>query len=473
MTGTPLFFQNISDLAKGIRKKDFSPVEIAETYLSRIDAMDEKLGAFRTICREKALGAAKAAEIALQAGQDLGPLHGIPYAVKDLFDVSGLPTTAGSRLLEKNIAAEDATVIEKLTRAGMVLLGKTNTVQMAYSGIGINHDHGTPKNPWHQTHHVPGGSSSGSGVAVAAGMAPVALGSDTGGSVRIPSALCGVTGLKTTVGRVSRAGVYPLSWSMDSIGPLTRSVEDAALIYQAIQGEDIKDDTTRNQSPHNVLNGLTDGVSRLRLAFVETVFWEDVDSEIETAVRACGQVFMDQGAYIDSMELPEAADAWELNREGLIIAAEAYTNNQNLLDNQYDQLDPIVARRIINGKDVRAVDYLRNMKEWRRLRASVVDTLKDVDALLVPTTRIPALPVDEIDTDVDTYTACNMGYLRNTSIGNILNLCGLSVPCGFTKNGLPIGLMIYAKPFQEEMALRVGHAFQQATGWHLQTPNLA
>jgi aspartyl-tRNA(Asn)/glutamyl-tRNA(Gln) amidotransferase subunit A len=473
MTGTPLYFQSISDLAKGIRKKDFSPVEIAEAYLSRIDAVDEKSGAFRLICREKALGAAKAAEIALAAGQDLGPLHGIPYAAKDLFDVTGLPTTAGSRLLEGNIASKDAGVIKKLTRAGMVLLGKTNTVQMAYSGIGINHDHGTPKNPWHKTHHVPGGSSSGSGVAVAAGMVPMALGSDTGGSVRIPAALCGVTGLKTTVGRVSRAGVYPLSWSMDSIGPLSRSVADAALIYQAIQGEDINDPTTRSQSPHDVLNGLAAGVSGLRLKFAETVFFEDVDPEIEAAVRACGQVFMDQGAHLESMELSEAADAWTLNGEGMIISAEAYANNQNLLDNQYDQLDPVVARRMINGKDVLAVDYFKNMKEWKRLGASVADTLKDVDALLVPTTRIPALTVGEIDTDVDTYTDCNMGYLRNTSIGNILNLCGLSVPCGFTKKGLPIGLMIYAKPFQEEMVLRVGHAFQQATEYHLRTPNPA
>jgi aspartyl-tRNA(Asn)/glutamyl-tRNA(Gln) amidotransferase subunit A len=326
------------------------------------------------------------------------------------------------------------------------------------------------KNPWHETDHVPGGSSSGSAVAVAAGLAPMALGSDTGGSVRIPSALCGTTGLKTTVGRVSRAGVYPLSWSMDSVGPLTRSAADAALIYQAIQGQDSRDDTTGEQSPHDVLGGLTDGVRGLRLAFAETVFWEEVDPEIETAVRDCGRVFKDLGAHVDNMALPEAEAAWRLNSRGMIVVAEAYTNNRKLLEDHFDRLDPVVARRMINGRDVRAADYLENMMEWKRLRGSVLRTLRDVDGLLVPTTRIPARPVAELDADMDAYTAGNLGYLRNTSIGNILNLCALSVPCGFTRKGLPIGLMIYAKPFQEEMVLRIGYAFQQATDWHRRLP---
>lgn len=470
MQTPPIHFQTISELARGIRKGDFSPVELTEHLLSRIDRLDGSLNAYRLICREKALGEAKASESALKAGRDFGPLHGIPYSAKDLFDVRGLPTTAGSSLLQKNTAAEDAAVIEKLARSGMVLLGKTNTVQLAYSGIGINHDHGTPKNPWNKVHHAPGGSSSGSGVAVAAGLAPMALGSDTGGSIRIPAALCGVTGFKTTVGRISRAGVYPLSWSMDSVGPLARTVEDAAIIYQAMQGEDLKDPTTRGRSPHDVLSELKDGVRGMRLAFPETAFWEEVDPEIERAVRSCGDAFKDLGAHVDRMELPEASAAWRLNSQGMIIVAEAFTNNRTLLENHYDQLDIVVARRMINGKNVLAADYLQNMKEWEMLRSSVLRSLRHVDALLVPTTRIPALPIDQIDTDIETYTAANVGYLRNTSIGNILNFCGISVPCGFTSKGLPIGLMIYGKPFEEEMVLRAGYAFQQATDWHRRTP---
>jgi aspartyl-tRNA(Asn)/glutamyl-tRNA(Gln) amidotransferase subunit A len=473
MASLSLHYQTIASLSKSIRNGELSPVTLAEHYLDRIANLDNTLNAYRLICPERALGEANAAEAALKAGQDLGPLHGIPYAAKDLFDVKGLPTSAGSVLLEDNIVSKNAAVIEKLAQAGMVFLGKTNTVQFAYSGIGINHDHGTPHNPWHETHHVPGGSSSGSGVAVGAGMAPMALGSDTGGSVRIPAALCGTTGLKTTVGRIGRSGVYPLSWSMDSVGPLTRSVEDAALVYQALHGIDFNDDSTHHVPSHSVLEGLKDGVKGLRLAFAETVFWENVDPEIESAVRGCESVFKDLGAFVSSMDIPEAEAAWQLNRQGMIVVAEAYTNNKKLLDEHYNQLDPIIAFRMIKGKDVPAAEYLKNTLEWKHLRTKINRTLQDVDALLVPSTRIPSFPLEEIDTDMETYTAFNVDYLRNTSVGNILNLCGLSVPCGYTKKGLPIGLMIYAKPFQEQTALRIGYAFQQATDWHLQTPDLS
>ncbi|MBW1698842.1 MAG: amidase [Deltaproteobacteria bacterium] len=473
MNHSPFHYMTISELSQNIRDGKLSPVELTAHCLERIESLDESLNAFRMVCRERAMGEARAMEAALRAGQDLGPLQGIPYAAKDLFDVRGIPTSAGTRLLENNIATEDAVAIRKLAQTGMIFLGKTNTVQLAYSGIGINHDHGTPKNPWHNTPHVPGGSSSGSAVAVAAGMVPMALGSDTGGSVRIPAALCGITGLKTTVGRIGRTGVYPLSGSMDSVGPMTRSVEDAALVYNVLQGIDFKDDSTWNVSVHDVLNGLNRGVRGLRLAFAERVFWDDVDSEIEKAVRECGNVFQNLGAYVDSIDLPEAEAAWQLNRRGMIIVAEAYTNNQQLLDEHYEKLDPIVAARMIKGKDALASDYLLNRMEWKRLRAEALETLKDIDALLVPTTRIPALQVDEIDADMDTYTARNLDYLRNTSIGNILNLCGLSIPCGFTNKGSPVGLMIYGKPFQEETVLRVGHAFQQVTQWHRSTPDLS
>jgi aspartyl-tRNA(Asn)/glutamyl-tRNA(Gln) amidotransferase subunit A len=436
MENTPLHYQTIAELSQSIRNGDVSIVELTEHVLERIDQLAPALNAYRLVCRERALEEAKAMDGLLRAGNDLGPLHGIPYGAKDLFDVMGIPTTAGSKLLEKNIASADAPVIRKLSQAGMVFTGKTNTVQLAYSGVGINHDHGTPHNPWHRTPHAPGGSSSGSGVAVASGMVPMALGSDTGGSVRIPAALCGITGLKTTVGRVSRAGVYPLSWSMDSIGPLTRSAEDAALAYQAMQGFEAQDDTTHQVPPHDVLKNLKAGIQGVRLAFAETVFFDDADPEIEKAVRECKEVFQNQGSQVDRMDVPEVEAAWQLNRKGMIIVSEAYTNNRTLLD-------------------------------------EIIDTLKDVDALLVPTTCIPARPVETIDTDFEHYMEHNVAYLRNTSIGNILNLCGLTVPCGSTNQGLPIGLMIYGKPFQEDLVLRIGYAFQQITDWHKRTPDLS
>ncbi|HEY7494643.1 MAG TPA: amidase [Candidatus Tectomicrobia bacterium] len=473
MSDTPLHWQTISALSQSMRSGTLSPVELTEHFLQRLEALDGTLHAFRLVTRERALAMARAAELALQAGQDVGPLHGMPYAVKDLFDVKGLPTTAGSNLLQDNIATADASVVRRLEQAGMILLGKTNTVQFAYGGVGINHHHGTPHNHWHRTHHVPGGSSSGSGVAVAAGMVPMALGSDTGGSVRIPAALCGTVGLKTTVGQVSRAGVFPLSWSLDSIGPLTRSVEDAALVYQCLQGIDPHDASTAGTRPQDVLTGLQDGVRGLRLVFAETVFWEQTDVEIVQAVRACGKVFANLGAHIDTLAFPEAAEAQALNPRGLVVAAEVYTLHQARIEQYLDQYDPIIVPRIMSGKQISATEYLNTTRAWTALRAKMQRALSNVDALLVPTTMLPALPVATVDASLEAYTKHNLQYLRNTAIGNLLNLCGLSVPCGFTRQGLPIGLTIYGKPFQEDLILRIGYAFEQATDWHCHTPDLS
>ena len=473
MDKPPLHYQTITDLADGIRKGDMTSTQLVQNYLDRIKSLDGQLNAFRLTCPERALEQAAAADRQIRDGKDSGILHGIPYAVKDLFDVKGLPTTAGASLLGENIAAADAHAVQQLQRAGMILLGKTNTVQFAYGGVGINHDHGTPHNPWNRIHHVPGGSSSGSGVAVSAAMVPMALGSDTGGSVRIPASLCGTVGLKSTVGRVSRAGVYPLSWSLDSVGALTRSVEDAALVYQCLQGVDARDETTWGLAAQDVLNDLKDGVRGMRLAFAETVFWEDVHPEVEKAVRECGRVFEELGAKVSSIEFSEAQQARQLNSKGLIIAAEAYTLNKKWLEEHFDRLDPIVAHRMIKGKDVAASEYLQNNLAWRNLRTKALDSLMDVDALLVPTTAIPALPTAEVDADMELYSERNLSYLRNTAIGNVLNMCGLSLPCGFTKQGLPIGLMIYAKPFQENIVLRAGYAFQEVTDWHRRRPDLS
>ena len=473
MTTTPLHYQTITELAALIRKGEITCVELARHFISRINRFEDTLNAYRLLCMESALDRAEAADRAFKKGRDRGLLQGIPYAVKDLFDVKGLTTTAGAKIFEQHLAAEDAAVIRRLEQAGMILLGKTNTVQFAFSGVGINHDHGTPHNPWSETHCLPGGSSSGSAVAVAAGLVPMALGTDTGGSVRVPAALCGTAGLKTTVGRVSRAGVYPLSWSLDSVGVLARSVEDAALVYQRMQGSDINDDSTLGLGPQDVLKNLKSGVKGMRLAFAETVFFDDIHPEVDTAVRACGSVFKELGAKVSSIEFPEAAEAIQLNPGGVFIASEGYTLNKRWLEENFDQLDPVVAQRMIKGKDITAANYLGNMLASKRLRAIAYNVLKDIDALLVPTTCVPAKPVAEVDADLNTYLNYNALYLRNTNIGNTLNLCGLNVPCGFTREGLPIGLLIYGKPFQEEVILKIGYAFQQGTDWHCNTPDLS
>ena len=466
-------FQTITGLAARLRARELTAVALTEHTLERIRALDGRLHAFIALTAERALAQARAADLALQAGVDLGPLHGIPFAVKDLYDVAGVATTAGTHLLADNIARADATPVRRLTSAGMVLAGKTHTVQFAFSGIGINHDHGTPHNPWHAIeHYAPGGSSSGSGVAVGAGLVPMALGTDTGGSIRIPAALCGTVGLKTTVGRISRAGVYPLSWTLDSVGPLTRSVEDAALVYQALQGVDTDDETTAGVETHDVLGGLRGGVKGLRVAFAESVFFDGVAPEVDKAVRATGEVFRSLGAHVDRMEVPEVAEAFGEQRRVLFIAAEGCAVNKRLLDERFEELDPVVANRMVAGRTLSAPDYFAVSRQWAALRRRLRHTLADVDALLVPTTMVPARPVAAIDATADSYAEHNLKYLRNTALGNILNLCAVSLPCGFSDGGLPIGLMVYAKPFDEATALRVAHAYEQATPWHRHHPDL-
>jgi aspartyl-tRNA(Asn)/glutamyl-tRNA(Gln) amidotransferase subunit A len=463
----------IADLAAALRTGELTPVRLAELFLARMEALDRRVHAFIAVTADRALAEAHVAEAQLGAGLDLGPLHGIPYAVKDLFDVKGLATTAGTRLLADNVAKRDSTTVRKLATAGMTLLGKTHSVQFAFGGLGINHDQGTPHNPWSSTPMAPGGSSSGSAVAVGAGLTPVALGSDTGGSVRVPAALCGTVGLKTTVGRISRAGVYPLSWTFDSVGPLTRYVEDAAMVYQALRGMDPCDDTTvAAPDDDDVLVTLKSGVKGLRIAFCETVFFDDVDAEIERAVREAGAVLRGLGAQVDSTALPEVTEIMSEKRRSQMIAAEALATNGRLIDEHFDSLDPVVAHRMRTGRDLSATDYFVALRQCRALQERVKRTLADVDALLVPATLIPARPIEEIDASPQTYSDTGFRYSRNTSIGNVLGLCAVVLPCGFTRSGLPIGLMIYAKPFAEAMALRVAWAYEQATPWQHRRPDL-
>ncbi len=466
-------YLNMVELGRAYRDGSLSPVEVTAHLLERIESYDGRLHAFIELTRERALAEAGAAEAAFKAGLERGPLHGIPYAVKDLYNVKGLATTAGTHLLADNIAEADCAAVERLAAAGMVLLGKTHTVQFALGIIGVNHDHGTPHNPWKETPHIPGGSSSGSAVAVASGLTPIALGSDTGGSVRAPAALCGTVGLKTTVGRIGRHGVFPLCWTLDSVGPLTRSVEDAALVYQALQGEDVRDDSTRGVAPHDTLLTLRRGVKGLRIAIGETSFFDDADPEVEAAVREAGKVFGSLGAQVESIEIPEVERANNTPELRAIILAEAVTLNRRLVEDHADELDPVVLEPLKTGQGMTAVQYAGGLRAARQLQADVLETLRDVDAVLVPTTRLPARPLEQVDASIESYFQHYPGYLGNTLVGNYLNLCGVALPCGFTRGGLPIGLLIYAKPFQEDMALRVARAYEQATDWLARRPDLS
>ena len=457
-----LAFAPITELANLIRRGELSPLELTELYLERIERYDPALNAYLAVTAERACAQARAAEAQIAAGTYLGPLHGIPLAFKDLVDVAGLPTTGGSTLLRDNIAAADATIARRLFTAGVVLLGKTHLVEFAFGGTGVNHHYGTPVNPWDsEIHRLPGGSSSGSGVAVAAGLAPAALGSDTGGSVRIPASFCGLTGLKPTFGLLPNTGVLPLDPTLDSIGPLCRTAQDCALLLQAMA----------DPALCSIVDHLEGEVAGLRLCFPREFFWDDVDAEVEAAVRASASVFADLGVYVDEISLEVLDELAEWRSGPSTTAVEAYLYHRRNLEAHLDQFDPIVSARILDGRDILAADFLGQLRVRDELRYKARMALENVDFLITPTTPFAAPILDEIDRD-DVYFPINGLCLRNTIAVNILDLCAVSLPCGFTRDGLPIGLQLIGHPRDEARLLRLARAFEQATDYNLLTPAL-
>ena len=463
-----LDFRSAASLAAAMRRRELSPIELCEYALDRIDRLDPGLHAFRLMDADGARRSAYAADQALRRGEDVGPLHGVPYATKDLLDVAGLPTSAGSNALGAMPAPANAEVTHRLARAGLVLVGKTHTVEFAFGSVGINHSQGTPRNPWQREPHVPGGSSSGSAVAVAAGLVPLATGTDTACSVRTPAALCGVVGLKTTVGRVSRAGIHPLSTTLDSVGSIARSVRDAALLFDLMQGSDPHDASTRGITPIDVLTTLDTGVAGLRIGIAEGVLFDAIDAEVEHAVREAAAVFQGLGARVESTEFEPAAAA--VARPNVISLVEGYAANRTLLETVPEQLDPFILERLRPAIDVRAVDYRAALAALPALRAAAAAWFERHDVLIAPTCALPALPVATVDADFASHMAYADRYRRNCLVGNLLDLCGVSIPCGFTRGGLPIGLMIYGASFREDLVLRVAQAYEAATRWHAQRP---
>ena len=471
MDDRPLHYQSITQLASMLRSGETTPTALTEHFLARIENLNGPLNAFNLVTAERAMAEAKSAEVLLAAGRDLGPLHGVPYGVKDIYDVAGLPTTAGSQTLNSAPKKEESEVTRRLAAAGMIVLGKTITVEFAKGIVGINHIQGTPHNPWCEEHCVPGGSSAGTAVAVASGMAPMGLGSDTGGSVRVPAGLSGTVGLKSTVGRISRFGVFPLSWTLDSIGPLTRSVEDAALIYQILQGEDARDESTLGIRPNDALVSIKAGVKGIRIGIPQHTFFDNVDTEVEQAVMGAAQVFRNLGATVENIPYPEAEAVTKMS--SVINGVEAAVIHEERLKTKADLMDPVVGPRMLSEREYLATDYVKMLKELKELQVSQMETLSEVDVVLSPSARIPAMPVTTVDESLTVYLNYAEQYIANSNVGNRLGLCGLSLPCGFTSKGLPIGLLLNGKPFQEAMVLRVGYAYEQATNWKEVYPDLS
>jgi len=392
----------------------------------------------------------------------VGPLHGVPIALKDLVDLQGRVTTGGSKVWQNRVSTVTATLAERLIGAGMVVLGKTHTVEFAMGSFGTNTHLGTPRNPWDAAvHRTPGGSSSGSAVAVAAGLAPVAIGTDTGGSVRLPAGWCGVVGLKVTAGRISTHGVLPLSSTLDTPGPLARSVEDAALIFRLLNGPDPLDPQTLAWTPADPLPELQRGVAGLRLAVMPEAERAGVAADVLAAYDASVDAFARLGARIVRPALPRRFGDYAA-ATGRIIGAEGYRFVGHLVDDMSLPVDPHIRPRIQLGRNVSARDYLLALAERQEHCREFAAALADVDALLTPTAQTAALPLDQVD---QSTTAAHF-----TRPGNYLGLCGLALPNGFTPGGLPTSLQILGHSGQEATVLRIGWAYEQSTDWKTRRP---
>jgi aspartyl-tRNA(Asn)/glutamyl-tRNA(Gln) amidotransferase subunit A len=449
-------------LSAAIRRGALSPVELTDALLARIERLDGKLHAFIALYAEEARLAAEAADKAIRSGHSVGPLHGIPIAIKDLVDIEGRVTTGGSKVWKDRVSLTTATVARKLISAGMIVLGKTHTVEFATGGWGTNQHMGTPWNPWDpDVARTPGGSSSGSGVAVAARLVPCAIGTDTGGSVRLPAAWCGITGLKTTIGRISVHGVLPLAATLDTPGPMTRSVEDAAILFNILQGPDALDPLTLRHAPDDPLPSLKRGIAGLRLGILAQAERVGIDAEMLAAYDESVAALERLGARIVTPALPRRfGDFAELT--GRIIGAEGYSYVGHIVDDRDLPVDEAVRPRMWVGKTISSRDYLHALAEREAIKREFAAPLSEVDALLTPTTATPAVPVAEVD---QTTTPAVF-----TRMVNFLDLCALSLPNGFTRSGLPTSLHIVCKSHDEATALRIGWAYEQATEWHRRRP---
>jgi aspartyl-tRNA(Asn)/glutamyl-tRNA(Gln) amidotransferase subunit A len=464
MNHDELAFEPIHALAQRVRERTVTASGLLDLYLDRIRRFDPQLHAFVEVHETDARAAAERADRAIEQGSPLGPLHGIPIAYKDLLHIANRVTRGGSVGADEH-PRTTATVIHRLSAAGMVGIGKTHMVEAAFGSWGTNTKAGAPWNPWdRQTHRVPGGSSSGSGVAVAAGLAPAALGSDTGGSVRIPASLCGIVGLKTTVGRVSNHGVLMLSDTLDTLGPMTRDVEDAALLFDAMHGPDPLDARTQAHARVDVLTGLNAGVKGMRLATLPAEALGDVDADVMHAFESALDVLRTLDASIKPVS-PPANYAELAQATGKIIAAEGYEKLQKRIDSNEPAMDEDVRTRLASGKTVSAVEYIRILAERRRLMDALDAALSGFDALLTPTTPSAAIPVRDCDQQVAPMS-------RLTRAVNLLDLCAVALPCGFNDAGLPLSLQVIGRGYDEARVLQIAWAYENATEWHKQHPRL-
>jgi aspartyl-tRNA(Asn)/glutamyl-tRNA(Gln) amidotransferase subunit A len=465
MAATDLLQLGISDALTRIRTRALSPVELVRAYLARIEQCNPALNAYLTVLSESALAAATAAEQAVMNGAPLGPLHGIPIALKDNCDVAGVRLTAGTKFLREHVATTDSEVAACLQQAGAILLGKLHMHEWAIGATTRNPHFGPCRNPW-DPQRIPGGSSGGSGAAVAADMTLAAIGTDTGGSVRIPAALNGVSGIRPTVGRVSIRGVVPVSWTFDTIGPMARRAEDVAHLLQVVAGYDPEEPTSVAVPVPDYLAGLRTGVKDLRIGLLGGHFLREPEPAVIAAVKKAAQVFVELGAQVEEIELMGAEDV--IDRMSELILADAAAFHQSRMAERPQDFGQDVMTRLRRGASMTGVQYALARQEQRRWQRSIEQVLTRHDLLLAPTCGLGAPLIEESDGVETTRLLTRFTYPLNFAAVPVL-----SIPCGFTAEGLPVSMQIAARHWQEALVLRTAWAYQQATDWHLRRPKLA
>jgi aspartyl-tRNA(Asn)/glutamyl-tRNA(Gln) amidotransferase subunit A len=456
---------SIIEAAELIQRRELSVVDLTNAHLERINKIDPLINSFIHIMADQALASARQAEIEISREGPRSLLHGIPLGLKDLYDMRGAPTTAGSKFFVENHSAQDAFVVHRLQEAGAVILGKLNMHEIALGVTNVNPHFGVCRNPWDRV-RVTGGSSGGSAAALVAGLCMGSLGSDTGGSIRIPASLCGIVGLKPTFGRVSLRGVIPLSWNLDHAGPMARGVRDTAVLLQAIGGYDPQDPSSSDVPAGDYLDLLENGVQGWRIALASDEFFTKVtDPEIWAGIHASAGVFEVLGAQVEPVEFPQARQAARAN--GLMTTSDAATFHQERLQNHPEDFGEDVLTRLSAGAAYTSSEYINARRTQTVLRRRYEEFFADYDILITPTTPIPA-PLIEGPDAVEQARVLT----RFTAPFNLTGLPALSLPCGFTSAGLPIGLQIISHPWGETKVLQAGYAYEQATGWNKRSPNL-
>lgn len=456
------------EIAAEVQSRKRSAVDVATEALEKAERHQERFRSFITMTPELAKTQARRVDERVAKGESL-PLAGVPFAVKDLFHVKGFPTTYGSRVFTDYVPEKTASAVQRLIDAGGVLIGKTSLHECAFGFTGENSHFGHCRNPW-DAERIPGGSSSGSGAALALGICPLTLGSDTGGSIRLPSALCGVTGLKPTYGRVSRAGGFPLSWTMDHVGPMTRTVADAALALRLLAGRDLADDTSTRRQVPDYARDLTARIRGLKIGVMHGWFFESLDPEVSAAVMAAYEKLKSLGAIPVEVNLPHLEEALGAHRA--IIFPEASAFHQPFLAERSDQYGDDIRPLLLGGQFLSAVDYLQALRVRKMIRREWAKVFASVDALLTPTSPITApkfgATVAELPGGVTKPLV--RAFLDLTLPFNLSGHPALALPCGLSRSGMPIGLQLVGKPFEESTLLRIGHQYQLETDWHKRMP---